>query len=105
MIWRIMSIHNPRSGREDILRHSEPSTHIPQSGVAMTEQSRKREVSTHHNVTCTPVQGHTKVLDISILPEKILQILLGSFLIQSSNDDDPSFDGCMLEDKCDELMI
>jgi len=70
----------------------------------MDEHSRKSEVSTHHNVTCTPVQGHTKVLDVSVFAEKILQVLLGSFLIQSGNDDDPSFDGCMLEDKCDELM-
>lgn len=31
-----------------------------------------RRMSTYHNITCTPVQSHTKVLDIPILPEKIL---------------------------------
>jgi len=53
---------------------------------------------THHNITCTPVQSHTEVLDIPIFSKEILQILLGSLLIQSSHNDNPTLDSCLLED-------
>lgn len=62
-----------------------------------TEAWTKRTVGsiTHHHVTCTPVQGHAQVLYISVLAIQILQVLLGSFLIQSRDNDDPPFDGCI----------
>lgn len=81
------------------LIHTHPSTVRDALPLRL---NKARKVSTHHNVTCTPVQGHTKVLDIPILSKKILQILLGSLLIQSSDDDDPSFDGYLMKEQ---LMI
>jgi hypothetical protein len=74
-------------------------------GHRPTEAWAKRSVGsiTHHHVTCTPVQGHAKVLDISVLAIQILQVLLGSFLIQSRDNDDPPFDSCIVVEVCSKL--
>lgn len=49
--------------------------------------------STYHDITRSTVESHREVAHLAELAKLVLEVLLGSLLVQAGHDNDPSLDG------------